>query len=259
MTARVYLLTGLAALFMQLVLSAQSTDSTFRLVGIVYDEMYRPLPATHVINLDTHEGDVTDSLGIFSLAARFTDTLMVLNIAFRDTLLSAEKLSGFPQIVLRRRYYPLEEAKIFLWGSTYGDFREAIIEMPNQETLGETMGLPRQDPGYIPYDMDPKVVKSPAFLLTSPISFFYQNFNKEAKSARKVYWLNRNKEKIELYSKIISGENLSSITGLSGRELLEFMAFLNEKMACDYNCTEYEIYAEVHALWDAYREATGLD
>jgi hypothetical protein len=34
---------------------------------------------------------------------------------------------------------------------------------------------------------------------------------------------------------------------------MEFQAFLYEKMECDFNCTEFQIYSEIHALWDLYR------
>ncbi|MGW8314474.1 MAG: hypothetical protein ACWGNV_02650, partial [Bacteroidales bacterium] len=134
-----------------------------------------------------------------------------------------------------------------------------IVEMPNQQSLGESMGLPRQDPDYVPTEMDPKQVKSPAYLFTSPISFFYQNFNKHAKSARKVYWLEKDKERMELFSTIIGTENLTSITGLTGDELMKFQAFLNNRMKCDYRCTELELYSEIHALWDLYRKIEGLE
>jgi len=42
---------------------------------------------------------------------------------------------------------------------SYLDFRSAIIEMPNRQTLGGSMGLPRKDPDYIPYDMNEEILK----------------------------------------------------------------------------------------------------
>jgi hypothetical protein len=251
---RVLLVFGLFLLLSGAPALAQGIDSAYLLTGIVYDESFHPLPASHVINMVSHQGDVTDSLGIFSLRVHSTDTLLIRNIAFRDTLVSAETVAMHPQIRLHQRYYTLQEATIFEWGSTYEDFSNAMIRMPNQQTLGESMGLPRQDPDYVPVEMDPKAVKSPLMLITAPVSFFYYNFNKQAKSARKVYWLNKNRQKIELFEQIISGENLSSITGLTGNELMEFQAYLNQNLKCDFNCTEFQIYSEIYALWDLYRK-----
>lgn len=259
MSARVWLCAAIATLLFQVPVAGQQADSVFQLTGIVYDELFRPLPSSHVINLNSHQGDVTDSLGIFQLRVMPEDTLLILNISFKDTLITAARIRAFPQIVLKSRFYELEEARIFEWGSTYEDFKQAMIEMPEQQSLGEELGLPRQDPEYVPLEMDPRRVKSPAFLITSPISFFYQNFNKQAKSARKVYWLEKNEEKMEQFTRIISSENLSSVTGLTGDRLMDFQTFLNDRMQCDHNCSEFQLYTEIHALWDLYREIEGLE
>lgn len=259
MSARVWLCVAMATLLFQVPVAGQQADSVFQLTGIVYNELFKPLSASHVINLNSRQGDVTDSLGIFQLRAVPADTFLILNISYKDTLITAARIRAFPQIVLKSRFYELEEVRIFEWGSTYEDFKQAMIEMPKQESIGESLGLPRQDPGYVPLEMDPRRVKSPAYLITSPISFFYQNFNKQAKSARKVYWLEKNKEKMEQFTRVISSENLSFITGFTGDHLMNFQTFLNNRMQCDYNCSEFQLYTEIHALWDLYREIEGLE
>ena len=243
-----------ALLLLQPGLNAQSADTVWNLNGTIYDDSYVPVPATHVININTHQGDVSDSLGIFRLAVRDSDTLLILNIAFRDTLVDVVSMAGNRHIVLQRKLYPLNEAKIFVWGSSYEDFKEAFIEMPMQQSLGASLGLPEQDPEYVPLEMDEKAVKSAGLLLTSPITFFYQNFNKKARSARKVYWLEKHREKQEMFESIVNGENLSEMTGLHGSELLAFQSFLLERMVCDFQCTELEIYKEIYGLWKVFQE-----
>ncbi len=134
---------------------------------------------------------------------------------YLDTIVPVALILRKRYITLREAYYPLEEVLIFEWGSTYGDFRKAIIEMPNQQTFGESMGLPRQDPDYIPYDMNESSLKSAAFLFTSPVSYLYHKYSKLEKSKRKVYWLEKNREKHEVFDAIISPESISEICGLS--------------------------------------------
>ena len=235
-------------------IKAQVRDSIIILTGIVYDEHYRPVPATHVINLSTYQGDVTDSLGIFRLPVHSSDTLLIRNIAFQDALVPVSKLSDQRHVLIKRKYYALLEARIYEWGSTYGDFCDAFIEMPDQQTLGESMGLPSQDPDYIPYDMNEEVLKSLGFLITSPIAYLYHNFSRHAHSARKVYWLNKNKEKQRVFDDFLGSENISSITSLTGMDLQEFLVFLNEQFVCNYNCTELKIYTEIHGLWEVYQK-----
>ena len=235
MSFRSILLAFMMVVAYHIQIEAQVRDSIISLTGFVIDEYFYPVPATHVINLRSYQGDVTDSLGIFRLPVHSSDTLLISNIAFQDTLLPVSKLSDHRHIIVKRKYYTLQEARIFKWGSTYGDFREAIIDMSGRQTMGESMGLPRQDPDYIPYDMNEDVIKSVGFLITSPISYFYHNFSQHARSARKVYWLNKNQEKRKVFEEILRSENISSITGLTGIDLQEFLAFLNERLICNFN------------------------
>ncbi|MEN8203259.1 MAG: hypothetical protein ABFS28_11735 [Bacteroidota bacterium] len=241
-------------LFFLAPLKGQFADSAFHLSATIYDASYHPVPATHVINMNSHQGAVTDTLGIFKLPVHLRDTLLIRNIAFYDTLVPVYLLNPDRTIILTRKRYHLQEARIFEWGSTYADFKTAIIEMPHQHTLSESLGLPRQDPDYVPFDMNEELIKSPAFLISSPISFFYQNFSKEAKSARKVYWLKKNQAKHEHFNEIVSGESLAEITGLHGNELLEFQAFLMQRMVSTFKSSDLEIYKEIHGLWKIYQE-----
>ena len=235
-------------------LYAQPADTVFHLSGIIYDELYLPVAATHVININTHKGDVTDSLGIFYVPVHAGDTLLIRNIAFRDTLVPVMAVHENRHIILRRMRYQLQEARVFEWGSSYDDFREAFIDMPVQQTLSASMGLPRQDPDKVPLEMDEKAVKSAGLLLTSPISFFYYNFSKHAKSARKVYWLEKNQDKQDQFETLVSAENISDITGLMGPELEAFQLFLSQRMVCSINCSELEIYNEIYGLWNVYQD-----
>jgi len=235
-------------------LLAQSADQIYKLTGIVYDETYAPISASHVININTQKGDVTDSLGIFHLLVTSSDTLLIRNIAFRDTLVSVMEVHANRHIRLKRRRYQLPEARIFEWGSSYDDFREAFIGMPVQQSFGAAMGLPQQDPDKVPLEMNEKAVKSAGLLLTNPISFFYYNFNKHAKSARKVYWLEKNQEKQDQFEEIITAENLSTITGLTGLELEDFQIFFSQRIVCDMHCSELEVLNEIHGLWKVYQD-----
>jgi hypothetical protein len=230
-------------------------DSTLRFfTGVVCNNRYRPVTATHVINLNNHAGDVTDSLGIFRIPAGPADTLLVRNVAYMDTLVPLALVGPDRHIMIRKAVYPLQGARVFEWGSTYRDFSRAVIGMPEPGTLADALELPRQDPEYIPYDMDEAGLKSLGFLIKSPISYFYENYSRHAKSKRMVYWLNRNRDKVEAFDAITGPENISAITGLSGDDLLEFLAFLYQEMECDYKCEEIRIYSEIHALWDRYRD-----
>ena len=237
---------------------SQDRDSVFTLTALVYDMEYRPVPACHIINMNSYAGVVSDSLGIFSIPVCMNDTLLVRNIAYRDTLVPLGDLTGSKIIFVTKASYELPEAKVFEWGSTYGDFRTALIKRPAAPTLGEQLGLPRQDPGYVPYNMDERHVESLGFALSSPISYLYENLNRKARNRRKVYWLKRNRELHERFEEITGPENLSYLTGLEGDELLEFMAHLYRELECDFRCDELKLYSEIHAIWEEYRSDSSM-
>ena len=236
------------------IVNAQEEDSAFVMTGVIYDEDFRPANATHVININSRQGDVSDTLGIFRIPVHKSDTLLVRNISFREKLVPVRDILGSGRIVLERKFYPLQEARVFEWGSSYGDFQRAIIQMPTPQTLADNLGLPRQDPDYVPLEMDEEAIKSPALLLKSPLSYFYYNFSKEAKSARRYFWVKKNRLKQERFDQITSPENLSSVTGLEGDALMKFMAYLFQQMKCDIHCLELDLYAEIHTLWKIYQE-----
>lgn len=253
MTLRITILSLALLSIMHIRLQAQETDSLYLLLAVVYDESYVPVPATHVINMNNHQGDVTDTLGIFKLQVLSTDTLLIRNIAFIDTVVPVAHFRKNLQIRIKRRRYQLEEARIFTWGASYDDFRNAMLEMEDQQTLGASMGLPQQDPDKVPLEMDEKAIRSAGLLLTSPISFFYYNFSKHAKSARKVYWLEKNESKQKQFDAIVGIESLTQISGLEGNSLLQFRAYLFSHMSCNLNCSELKLYEEIHALWSLYQ------
>ncbi|HER09760.1 MAG TPA: hypothetical protein ENO20_12710 [Bacteroides sp.] len=65
--------------------------------------------------------------------------------------------------------------------------------MPQEQSMGEKLGLPRQDPGYIPCDMDEENIQSVGFLISSSVSYFFQNLSRRQRPARKLFMIERNR------------------------------------------------------------------
>lgn len=248
------LMTMLCMLILKAPLYSQSEESTFHLSAIIYDEEFKPIAATHVINMNNHAGDVSDSLGIFMLPVNIEDTLFFRNIAYQEILVPVAQIFTNGYAILKRVFYPLQEAKVFPWGSSYNDFFRAVISTPAPETLGESLGLPRKDPDYVPFDMDEAQLKSTGFMLSSPISYIYYNLNIREKNRRKLYWGEKNREKNEVFEAIVSPESITQITGLTDDSLLKFMAYFFERLVCDSRCSEINIYAEIYAHWEVYQQ-----
>ncbi len=254
MYVRISVLVWILLRLLQVSLQAQDRDSVITFTAIVYDASFRPVQESHVININTRRGTITDSLGIFTIPVHSPDTLLIRNIAFRDTLVPVRSILVSRHVVLSRQYYTLQEARIYDWGSTYWDFYNTVLAMPEQQTLGRSMGLPTQDPDYVPPVMNEAYVKSPLFLIRSPVSFFYYNFSKHARSERTLYWMEKNRAKQEHFNDITGVDNISGITGLTGKDMQHFRGFLLQKMKCDIHCTDLEILEEIYSIWAEYQE-----
>jgi hypothetical protein len=230
----------------------QNSKLAFRFTGIVYDENYIPLPYTHVIASGTGEGDMTDSLGIFTLYIRENDKLSFYNITRQDAVVSVNKNNTTFFIKLKQRVYLIPEARIFNWGSTYDEFIDEVNRQGVPQSRGAEIGLPQQDPDAIPFDLDEKKIKSAKFFFSSPVSYLYHNLSKYEKSVRKAYKLDKDREFIEAFEAILSSENISKITDLKGKELETFMIYLNSNLSCNYFCGEIELYSEILTIWEKY-------
>jgi hypothetical protein len=236
------------------VLPAQSEREAYLFTGIVYDEDLLPVPYTHVIARGTGNADVTDRDGVFQVYIRPTDLLSFYNITTRDTAVVVSVDHPFARVVLTRKVYPIGEAKIFSWGSSYGEFIEEVNRLGTEPTLSEKLSLPVRDDAYVPFDMDEDRLGSLGFFINSPVSFIYYNLSKHERSARKAYRLRRDNELIQWFNELLSRENISSITGLTDQDLEHFIIFLNERMSTTYHNSELDVLTEVHLLWDQYRE-----
>ena len=74
------------------------------------------------------------------------------------------------------------------------------------------------------------------------------------KRRRELFWREKNRELYERFDGIITPENLSDITGLSGDSLLAFMTYMFKRMVCDYRCNELKIYSEIYAHWEVFKQ-----
>lgn len=233
---------------------SQEDSRTWLFTGTVYDEHFSPVPYTNVVAHGTGQGDMTDSMGIFSIYVRSTDKLSFYNISFHDTTVFVYASRSGIHVLMRRRVYDLPGAMIFSWGSTYQEFLAEVERQGVPEAMGEKLGLPRQDPGVIPFDMDEEKLKSAGFAVSSPVSFLYYNLSKREKGARRAFRLQKDQELIDRFNRVMGPANLQHVTGLMGDALEKFMIFLNQECSCDYHCDELQLTTELLQIWERYKE-----
>lgn len=230
-----------------------SDKKAYLYTGIVYDMQRNPVPYTHVIARGTGQGDVTDSLGIFTIYIREKDQLSFYNLAFQDTTVWVENGTKDFSIRLKNRIYALRGARAFPWGSSYGEFMEEVDRLGAPRSIGADMGLPLQDPDVVPFDEDIQKLKSPLFMISSPVSYLYYNFSRREKNRRKSLEMDKVQPEIERFNAIVSRKNIAGITSLEGEALDAFLLYMNQRLDCDHRCSEVEVLTEVMAIWKNYQ------
>lgn len=233
---------------------SQDNNKIFRLSGIVYDEEFNPIISAHVINLRSRQIDITDGNGVFQIIIKTGDSILIKNISYRDTIIRIGNPVMIYTIRLKKEIYPINELRVFKWGSTYQDMKRAFLAIPSAENLQDKLGLPKADPDAIPFYLDEEKIKSLGFAIKSPISFLYHNFNKFEKSRRKVYQLNKTQSGRNAFYALVNKEKVAELTKLKKPELEDFWIYLNDHFSCGINCTEYEIITEILELYENWKK-----
>jgi len=233
---------------------AQEADSTIRIRACVSNEKGIPLAWTHVINLCSGRGTTSDSSGNFSLTALKTDSVLFRNVSCYERIIAARDIYQNDTVILTTRFYAIKEVKIFEWGSTYADFKAKMKSMPVTQSMGEKLGLPQQSGNPVPNYRNAEILNNPMFAISNPVDFLYYNFDKKQQSIRKVMEFKQNEDLIRRFESVYNRAGIEALTGLSGKELDDFMMYLNLHFRCDFRCSEIQVATEIYEHWKNYRD-----
>ncbi|MDR2848011.1 MAG: carboxypeptidase-like regulatory domain-containing protein [Bacteroidales bacterium] len=108
--------------------------------GVIRNDLLEPIPYVHVLVKPDYRGTVSDPQGLFTIAARAGDTLLVTCVGYKLRQLTMPKSSGndtkhyIKDIVLEPDTIMLSEVVIFPW-KTYKEFKDAFmaLELPEDE------------------------------------------------------------------------------------------------------------------------------
>jgi hypothetical protein len=112
--------------------------------------------------------------------------------------------------------------------------------------------LPQETGHSLPNYQNPDVLSNPLFAITNPVDFIYFNLSKKQQSVRRVNEFKRNEEQIRRFESVYNRSGIGKLTGLSGKELDDFMIYLNLHFTCDFRCTEIQIITEIFNRWRDY-------
>jgi len=97
-------------LLISVVLFAQ--EKPFIVEGQVVDPLMQPVPDVYVVNLNSHERDITNANGVFSLLATPGDSLIFSHISFFRQVVKISTLLLNPVVMLESEHVDIPEIRI---------------------------------------------------------------------------------------------------------------------------------------------------
>ena len=93
-----------------LILSAQ--EKAFRFQGQVVDQLMQPIPDVYVVNLNTHQKDISNSNGVFSLWVYPHDSLIFSHISYFRSVVKVHYLLLNPVVMMESENVDIPEIRI---------------------------------------------------------------------------------------------------------------------------------------------------
>lgn len=236
-------------------LHAQS-DTVF--CGQVKNVDQEQVDFAHVINRNTEKAVITKEDGSFCIQVSRMDTVMIKTLRYlTDTIIMHDSLLASTEkyiAELTERSYPISEVRIYPYRS-YEEFKRAF---KNHDP--DPVGLNPKKEESVPMLEDDDYLKSPGFILNSPISFLYYQFSdkeKDKRNARKLYEEEKNNRIIE---KKYNRDIIKQMTDLkSEKEITEFILFCQFDQSFVIHATEYEILSQIQDCYKRFKQRRRAD
>lgn len=249
------IITLLLSLFISIGTFAQEKEKTNNEVRakIVESQTKKAVSFARIINKSRHIGVYSDTLGIFTIQAYATDTILVSSIGYYPASIkvadSLYKQTKLPQIALIEHVYELGVVDINSLG-TYQQFKYKVLhtKIPTSTTQEVIESIQKE------LTLIPKhPLKAEASIpLGSPVTALYMLFSKEGKQIKhfnKV--LEEEKEQMEdekslrIVNLKYNSEIVSQATGLTDELLNQFMLYCKPANRFIVLSNDYEIYKQI--------------
>jgi len=218
-------------LFLPIFLSAQEH---IILVGNVFDGVsFFPIKEANIYNFNSKKYCFTDKEGNFHIFVKKGDTLVVSKPIYKQVLIEVDKEmieKKLLEVAVFYKVITLKEVNVYALPPTYEVFKKDFIntnltdyylkidgttinkeeKMLYSSNTGNILGL---IPGQV------------GQAIAHPISFLYDTFSRKAKMGRLYQELIDNQEEVERLPAKYNRELVSSLTGLYGENLLDFMTY----------------------------------
>ncbi|MFV0345431.1 MAG: hypothetical protein ACK5IQ_04190 [Bacteroidales bacterium] len=196
----------------------------------------------HIINPRTRNGVITDDDGVFTIQMLNVDSLIVTAVGIKKTVLKV--------------YPDYEEGTVvtYILQADVYNIDNVEVQGDNRIDLGFEEGKERNtlDPKYRSdyYKDKPGVLEA----IFSPLSYLGYKFSKREQEKRALLTTIRDEERWEAVSEMYNKKTVMELTGLSEREVEDFMLYVNKKVDILKLKTQQDVNFAVLAAYKEYKE-----
>jgi hypothetical protein len=244
------------------------TQERITLVGNVFDGVtFFPIKDANIYNFNTKKYCFTNKDGIFNILVSKGDTLVISKPIYKQILLEISQEIMDKKMIDISVYYKvitLKEVNVYALPPTYEVFKKdftntnlsdyfvriegtAISKEERQQYSTGTGNLLGLIPG--------KVGQA----VSHPISFLYETFSRKAKMGRLYQELVDNQEEVDRLPLKYNRDLVSSLTGLEGNALLDFMTYCKFSYYDLIRWTPEFIIAQIQKRFNEYEFYKALE
>ncbi|MDR0205893.1 MAG: carboxypeptidase-like regulatory domain-containing protein [Bacteroidales bacterium] len=202
------------------------------LTGNVFDGVtFFPVDNANIYNFNTKQYVFSDKNGNFKVLTKIGDTLIVTKPAYRQILVEIDEKMVISKKLEFSLYYKaiiLKEINVYAIPPTYEEFKKEFLNVKLSDiyksfdgTMSNEEKLQYQQVGSL-LDLIPGRMGQ---AIRSPITALYNAFSKKVKMERLYLEMVENEEEVKRLPLKYNRDIVSSLTGLEGEELLNFMTF----------------------------------
>jgi hypothetical protein len=203
-------------------------SKTYR--GTVYDGLsFYPIREANIYNFSSKKYSFSDQNGKFSIEVNLNDTLIISKSIYRQLMLFIDQEiynKEYSEIIMYYKAIILKEVAIYAINPSYDQFIKEVVNtsLPDVYSVVAGTKMTKQD------FMNNKYSKGDYNVLSgtpmgSPLTYFYEKYNKKYQNIQLAKELNANQDEVDKVPGKYNRELVSSITGLKGDDLLNFMMY----------------------------------
>jgi hypothetical protein len=204
------------------------------LKGNVFDGItFFPIADANIYNFSSKKYSFTDKEGNFEIFVHKGDTIIVSKPIYKQILVE------ITQEIIENRFFDvnmyykaiiLKEVNVFALPATYDAFKKEFLSVDLSDFYKrlEGIGLTQQDINNLKGNKANLLDLIPGEAgkaIAHPISYLYDKFSKKAKMDRLYREMIENQEEVDNLPLKYNREIVTSLTGLEGEDLLDFMTF----------------------------------